>query len=60
MARFQVTEPLETDLLPDTFRVVTDTETGARYAFATETGAYSAAAIGEDDPEHLRRFSPLP
>ena len=51
MARFQVTEPLETDLLPDTFRVVEDSETGARYAFA---------AIGEDDPEHLRRFSPLP
>jgi len=51
---------LETDLLPDTFRVVEDSETGARYAFATETGAYSAAAIGEDDPEHLRRFSPLP
>jgi len=41
---------LETDLLPDTFRVVED----------SETGAYSAAAIGEDDPEHLRRFSPLP
>lgn len=60
MARFQVAEPTEEDLLPATFRVVTDTETGARYAFATETGAYSAAAIGEDDPEHLRRFSPLP
>lgn len=59
MARFQVTEPLETDLLPDTFRVVEDSETGARYPFSSETGAYSAA-LGEDDPEHLRRFSPLP
>lgn len=49
MARFQVTEPTEADSV-----------TGARYAFATETGAYSAAAIGEDDPEHLRRLSPLP
>lgn len=60
MARFQVTEPTEADLLPGTFRVVGDSVTGARYAFATETGAYSAAAIGEDDPEHLRRFSALP